>query len=45
MITLEERELERRFGDQWREYKRRVPAFLPLSRASEKKSSEGSNEV
>jgi protein-S-isoprenylcysteine O-methyltransferase Ste14 len=29
MITLEERELERRFGDQWREYKRRVPAFLP----------------
>jgi protein-S-isoprenylcysteine O-methyltransferase Ste14 len=45
MITLEERELERRFGDQWREYKRRVPAFLPLSRTSEKKSSEGSNEV
>ena len=29
MITLEERELERRFGDPWREYKRRVPAFLP----------------
>jgi len=29
MITLEERELEQRFGDQWREYKKRVPAFLP----------------
>jgi protein-S-isoprenylcysteine O-methyltransferase Ste14 len=29
MITLEERELERRFGDQWREYRKRVPAFLP----------------
>ena len=29
MITLEERELERRFGEPFREYKRRVPAFFP----------------
>ena len=41
MITLEERELERRFGDRYREYKRRVPAFLPwFSRAPEKESPE-----
>ncbi|MGH9670542.1 MAG: methyltransferase family protein [Terriglobales bacterium] len=41
MITLEERELERRFGDQFREYKRRVPAFLPRrSRPSEPESTE-----
>ena len=29
MIVLEDRELERRFGDEYREYKRRVPALLP----------------
>lgn len=41
MITLEERELERRFGDQFREYKRRVPAFVPRrSRPPEPGSSE-----
>ena len=39
MITLEERELEQRFGDQWREYKRRVPAFLPLGSAPEEPGS------
>ena len=32
MIVLEERELEHRFGDQWREYKRRVNAVLPSFR-------------
>lgn len=30
MIVLEERELERRFGDEWREYKRRTGAMVPL---------------
>ena len=41
MITLEERELERRFGDPYREYKRRVPAIIPrFSRAAEKESPE-----
>ncbi|MGH9579834.1 MAG: methyltransferase family protein [Terriglobales bacterium] len=29
MIVLEERELERRFGDAYREYKRRTPALVP----------------
>jgi hypothetical protein len=29
MIRWEERELERRFGQQYREYKRRVPAIVP----------------
>ncbi len=29
IIPLEERELEERFGDDYREYKRRVPKFLP----------------
>jgi protein-S-isoprenylcysteine O-methyltransferase Ste14 len=29
MITLEEHELENRFGEPFREYKRRVPAILP----------------
>ncbi len=29
MVTLEDRELERRFGDEFREYRRRVPAILP----------------
>ena len=39
MITLEERELERRFGEPWREYKRRVPAFLPRFSAPAKPDS------
>lgn len=30
MIIMEERELEARFGDAWREYRRRVPAIIPL---------------
>ncbi|MEO6119839.1 MAG: isoprenylcysteine carboxylmethyltransferase family protein [Terriglobales bacterium] len=30
MIRAEEAELERRFGDEYREYRRRVPALLPL---------------
>jgi protein-S-isoprenylcysteine O-methyltransferase Ste14 len=29
MIWTEDRELERRFGDEYRDYKRRVPAVLP----------------
>lgn len=29
MIRLEDRELEQRFGDEFRQYKRRVPAMLP----------------
>jgi protein-S-isoprenylcysteine O-methyltransferase Ste14 len=29
MIRLEDRELEQRFGDEFRQYKRRVPAILP----------------
>lgn len=29
MIAVEERELEQRFGDAYREYRRRVPAFIP----------------
>ena len=34
MITLEERELEKRFGDSYREYKTSVPLFpLPIARA------------
>ena len=32
MIVLEERELEKRFGGQWRGYKRRVNAVLPSFR-------------
>ena len=30
MVRAEDAELERRFGDAYREYKRRVPAVLPL---------------
>jgi methanethiol S-methyltransferase len=33
MIRLEERELEQRFGEHYREYKRRVPAVFPKIRA------------
>lgn len=41
MITLEEHELEDRFGEPFREYKRRVPAFLPrLSQPTKPESSE-----
>ncbi len=29
MVREEERELEARFGDEYREYRRRVPAFIP----------------
>jgi protein-S-isoprenylcysteine O-methyltransferase Ste14 len=29
MIRSEDRELEQRFGDEYREYKRRVPAIIP----------------
>lgn len=32
MILLEERELERRFGEEFRAYRRRVPALLPRRR-------------
>ena len=32
MIRLEDRELERRFGEPFREYATRVPAFLPRKR-------------
>ena len=30
MLPMEERELERRFGDAYRDYKKRVPALLPF---------------
>jgi len=29
VVLLEERELEERFGDAWREYAARVPRYLP----------------
>jgi protein-S-isoprenylcysteine O-methyltransferase Ste14 len=29
MIILEDRELERRFGDEYRDYRKRVPAIIP----------------
>jgi protein-S-isoprenylcysteine O-methyltransferase Ste14 len=29
IVTIEERELEMRFGEEYREYKRRVPRFIP----------------
>jgi protein-S-isoprenylcysteine O-methyltransferase Ste14 len=32
MIRLEDAELERRFGEEFRQYRQRVPAILPLSR-------------
>ena len=32
MIYLEDRELERRFGDEYRQYRRRVPAVIPRPR-------------
>lgn len=34
MIVLEERELERRFGDAWHEYKQHTGAILPTRRKS-----------
>lgn len=34
MIWVEERELEQRFGEAYREYRHRVPALLPLPRGS-----------
>ncbi len=34
MVRAEERELERRFGEEYRAYKRRVPAFVPRLRTS-----------
>jgi protein-S-isoprenylcysteine O-methyltransferase Ste14 len=35
MIRMEERELEHRFGDEYREYKQRVPAIVPAFRRNE----------
>ena len=32
IVFLEERELEERFGDEWRAYKARVPRFIPKTR-------------
>jgi protein-S-isoprenylcysteine O-methyltransferase Ste14 len=32
MVRLEEKELAGRFGDDWRDYKRRVPAIIPHKR-------------
>lgn len=34
MIWLEERELEQRFGERYREYRHRVPALLPFPRGA-----------
>jgi protein-S-isoprenylcysteine O-methyltransferase Ste14 len=34
MIWLEERELERRFGEQYRDYRSRVPALIPFPRGA-----------
>jgi protein-S-isoprenylcysteine O-methyltransferase Ste14 len=33
MIRLEEKELEQRFGKEYRDYQRRVPAVVPRIRA------------
>ena len=38
MIRMEERELERRFGNGYREYKQRVPAIVPTLRSSREKT-------
>ena len=32
IVFLEERELEERFGEEWRAYKARVPRFIPIIR-------------
>jgi protein-S-isoprenylcysteine O-methyltransferase Ste14 len=32
IVVLEERELEERFGDAWRDYAARVPRFVPMHR-------------
>lgn len=34
MIPMEEKELERRFGDAYREYKKRVPMLIPKASSS-----------
>jgi protein-S-isoprenylcysteine O-methyltransferase Ste14 len=45
MIRMEDAELERRFGDDYREYRRRVPAIMPRLRSSTRRRKSDSPRV
>ncbi len=42
MIRLEEKELEQRFGKEYRDYQRNVPAVVPRIRAKSRRKETGS---